>query len=88
MQTVLFQVNWMFCLVFITSFVIVTFKMELLKKQIICIKFCLKVRRTSAETHDMLCEAYGDDALSQTMTIEGFRRFKSGRTSADGKQCG
>jgi hypothetical protein len=31
----------------------------------------------------MFSEAYGDDALSQTMTYEWFRRFENGRTSTD-----
>jgi hypothetical protein len=37
--------------------------MELVKEQIICIKFCFKVGKTDAETHIILHEAYGDDAF-------------------------
>jgi hypothetical protein len=36
--------------------------MALVKKQIICVKFCFKVGKTDAETHNMLCEACGVDA--------------------------
>jgi hypothetical protein len=36
--------------------------MELIKKQIICVKFCFKVGKTDAETHNMLREACGIDA--------------------------
>jgi hypothetical protein len=43
---------------------LVASSMELAREQRICVKFCFKVGRTVAETH-MLCEAYGDDALSQ-----------------------
>jgi hypothetical protein len=31
----------------------------------------------------MLCEAYGNDALSQMTTYEWFKHFKNGRTSMD-----
>jgi hypothetical protein len=61
----------MFRLIFITGFVIksvvVASSMKLVKEQIICVKFCFKVGRTDTETH-MLREAYGNDALSQTMS--------------------
>jgi hypothetical protein len=36
----------------------------------------------------MLREAYGDDASSQMMTYEWFKRFKNGRTSTDDEQSG
>jgi hypothetical protein len=52
--------------------------MESVKKQGICVEFCFK-----AETHNMLHEAYGDDASSQTTTYEWFKRFKNGITSTD-----
>jgi hypothetical protein len=38
--------------------------------------------KTAAETHNMLLEAYSDDALSQTMTYKWFIFFKN-RTSTD-----
>jgi hypothetical protein len=53
------------------------------KEQRICIKFCIEVGKTAAETHNMLREAYGDDALNQTTTYEWFKSFKNGRTSTD-----
>jgi hypothetical protein len=52
--------------------------MESVGKQGICVKFCFK-----AETHNMLRETYGDDALSQTTTYKWFKCFKNGRTSMD-----
>jgi hypothetical protein len=42
--------------------------MGAVKEQRICVKFCFKVGKTAVETHNMLHEAYGNDALSQTMT--------------------
>jgi hypothetical protein len=54
--------------------------MEPVKEQRISIKFCSKVGITAAESHNMLQEAYGNDALSQTMTYEWFKCFKNGRT--------
>jgi hypothetical protein len=36
--------------------------MELVKEQRIYVKFCFIVRKTAAETHDMMREAYSDDA--------------------------
>jgi hypothetical protein len=42
------------------------FGMNPVKAQRICVKFCLKLGKTAEETHSMLRQAYGDDALSQT----------------------
>jgi hypothetical protein len=44
--------------------------MESVKEERICVKFCVKVGKTAAEAHSMLCEAYGSDALSHTMTYK------------------
>jgi transposase len=57
--------------------------MESVKDERISIKFSFKVGKTTAETHKMLPEAYGDDALSETTNYEWFRRFKNGRTSTN-----
>jgi hypothetical protein len=57
--------------------------MKSAKEQRICVKFCFRLGKTVAETYSMLREAYGIDALSQTMTYELFINFKNGRTSAD-----
>jgi hypothetical protein len=53
------------------------------KKQRICIKFCFKLKKTAAETHRMLKEAFGDNATSQSKTFLWYKRFKGGRTSVD-----
>jgi hypothetical protein len=38
----------------------------------ICIKLYLKIGKTVSETHRMLKEAFGDNALGQTQTYEWF----------------
>jgi hypothetical protein len=38
--------------------------MKCVKEQRICGKFCFRVGKTAAETHNILHEAYGDDAWS------------------------
>jgi hypothetical protein len=55
----------------------------LLKEQIICVQFSFLVGKTASETHNVLHEAYSDDALSQTVTHKWFKCFKSGRASTD-----
>jgi len=39
--------------------------------------------KTAAETHRMLQEAFGDNAMSQSKTFLWYIRFKDGRTSVD-----
>jgi len=53
------------------------------KDQRICIKFCFSLKKTAAETHRMLQEAYGVNVMSQNKTFLWYRRFKDGRTSVD-----
>jgi histone-lysine N-methyltransferase SETMAR len=52
-------------------------------KQRICIKFCFNLKKTAAETHRILQEASGDNAMSQSKTFLWYKRFKDGRTSVD-----
>ena len=56
------------------------------KEQRICIKICFNLKKkTAAETHRMLQEAFGDDTMSQSKTffVVQYKRFKDGRTSLD-----
>jgi len=53
------------------------------KEQRICIKFCFSLKRTAAEIHRMLQEAFVGNALSQSKTFLWYKRFKDGRTSLD-----
>jgi histone-lysine N-methyltransferase SETMAR len=53
------------------------------KEQRFCIKVCFKLKKTAVETHRMLVEAFGDNAMSQSKTFLWYKRFKDGRTSVD-----
>jgi hypothetical protein len=49
------------------------------KAQRIYIKFCFNLKKkTAAETHQMLQEAFGDNAMSQSKTFLWNKRFKDG----------
>ena len=56
------------------------------KEQRICIKFCFKLNKTAAETHRMLKEVLGEQAVSQARTFEWFKRFKDGRESVEDRK--
>jgi hypothetical protein len=47
------------------------------KEQRIYIKFCLKLGKSAAKTHQMIKQAFGDDALGQTQTYDWFNWFKN-----------
>jgi len=53
------------------------------KEQRICIKFCFKLNKTAAETHRMLKEVFGEQALSQARTFEWFKSFKDSLESIE-----
>ena len=57
------------------------------REQRICIKFCFKLSKMALETHRMLKEAFGDNALGQTQTYEWFKRFKNGWISVNDEEC-
>ena len=40
--------------------------------------FCYRLKKTAAESHRMLVEAYGEHALGKTQCFEWFNKFKSG----------
>lgn len=40
--------------------------------------FCFKLKKTAAESHRMLVEAYGKHALAKSQCFEWFKKFKSG----------
>jgi hypothetical protein len=58
------------------------------KEQRICLKFRFRLNKTAAETHRMLEEAFGDNAMSQSKTCLWYKRFKDGRTSVDDERSG
>jgi hypothetical protein len=57
------------------------------KEQQICIKFCFKLGKTAAETHTMLKEEFGDNALGQTQTYEWLQWSKNRQMSVDDDEC-
>jgi hypothetical protein len=57
--------------------------MDVLKKQHVCIKFCQKLGKMATETYEMLQQAFGETAFSQSKTFEWYSQFKNGRTSID-----
>ena len=40
--------------------------------------FCYHLKKTVAESHRILVEAYGEHALGKTQCFEWFKKFKSG----------
>ena len=40
--------------------------------------FCYHIKKTAAESHRMLVEAYGEHALGKTQSFEWFKKFRSG----------
>ena len=42
------------------------------------IKFCFKLRKTAAETVEMMRQVYGDNCLSHAQIFRWYARFKSG----------
>jgi hypothetical protein len=58
-------------------------------KQCACIKFCVKLSKSTSKTTDMLCEAFGEHSLSRTEVFEWHSCFKASQVSAvDDKRSG
>jgi hypothetical protein len=53
-----------------------------------CVKFCFKLGKTAVETHRTLCQSYGDEVLSKTITYKWYKRFQSWKTSTDDERSG
>ena len=53
------------------------------KGQRTCLKFCFKLNKTAAETHLVLEENFGVQALSHARKFAWFKRFKVGRESVE-----
>jgi hypothetical protein len=45
-------------------------------EQRVCIKFCVKLGKSTTETLEMLCETFGEHSLSWTVVFEWCSRFK------------
>jgi hypothetical protein len=46
-------------------------------KQRVCIKFCMKLRKSVTETLEMLCEAFVEHSLSWTVIFEWHAHFNA-----------
>jgi hypothetical protein len=58
-------------------------------EQRVCIKFCMKLGKSTTETLEKLHEAFGEHSLSQTAIFEWHSCFKAGRMSVeDDKRSG
>ncbi|GBN04084.1 Putative uncharacterized protein FLJ37770 [Araneus ventricosus] len=47
------------------------------------IKFCFKLDNTATETHEMLVEVYGVEAVSKKCVFEWFKRFRDGKEDVE-----
>ena len=63
--------------------VVTTLKMTERVEQQICIKFCIKLEHSSAETIQMTQKAFRDDAMSAAQIKVWHKRFKDGRESVE-----
>jgi hypothetical protein len=52
-------------------------------KQCACIKFRMKLSKSTTETLEMLREPFGEHSLSQTAVFEWHSRFKAGQVEDD-----
>jgi hypothetical protein len=57
-------------------------------EQRICIKFCFNLKITAAETHQMLQEAFEDNAMSQSKTFLRYKCFKDTQTPVNDEHSG
>ena len=60
--------------------------MERIIKQRVNIKFCVKLKKTPAETLQMINEVYGEDALSRTQVLQWHKNFREGRDDVHDEQ--
>jgi len=47
-------------------------------KQEVNIKFLVKLKETATETFMLICESYGEDALSKACTYAWYKSFSEG----------
>jgi hypothetical protein len=56
-------------------------------EQRVCIKFCMKLRKSSSEPLEMLRDAFGEHSSSRTTVFEWHSRFKACRVSVEDDEC-
>jgi transposase len=47
------------------------------------IKFCYKLGKTATETHEMLVQVYGTEAVSRKCVYDWFKRFRDGKETTE-----
>jgi hypothetical protein len=52
-------------------------------EQHVCIKFGVKLSKSSTKTLEMLCDAFGEHSLSQTVVSESHSHFMARRVSVE-----
>jgi hypothetical protein len=52
-------------------------------QQRVCVKFCVKLRKTFTETLEVLKQAFGNESMGRTQTYDWYKRFKHGRISIE-----
>jgi hypothetical protein len=63
--------------------------MEGKTEQRVCIKFCVKLGKSTTKILEMLCETFGEHSLSQTAVFEWHSPFKASQVSVeDDKRSG
>ena len=50
--------------------------------------FCYHLKKTAAESHRMLVEAYGEQALGKSQCFEWFKKFRSGNFEVSKEERG
>jgi hypothetical protein len=56
-------------------------------KQHVCLKFFVKLSKSATQTHEMICEAFGEHSLSWTTVFEWHSRFKTRQVSVEDDEC-
>jgi hypothetical protein len=56
-------------------------------EQRVCIKFCVKLGKSTAKALEMLLEAFGEHSLSQTAVFERHSHIKASRASIEDDEC-
>jgi hypothetical protein len=56
-------------------------------EQCVCIKFCMKLGKSTTKTLEMLREAVGEHSVSRTAIFKWHSHFKANRVSVEDYEC-
>jgi hypothetical protein len=52
-------------------------------------EFCVQLGKSGSETQQLICQAYGDDAMRQAVVFKWWKCFRGGEINVkDGNYCG